>query len=122
MTTRNATGHVRMVVPKITIAMMICGIVSAAGVGAASAAAQDDGVPALKVKFDPQSLTTEQGARQLYRRLRNAASEVCPDYASEGRLFSVAVLECRKQALARAVMKINNPRLVAVYQSSMKNG
>ena len=59
---------------------------------------------------------------QLYRRLRNAASEVCPDYASEGRLFSVAVLECRKQALARAVMKINNPRLVAVYQSSMKNG
>jgi UrcA family protein len=112
-----------MMAPKITIAMIICGIVSAAAVGAASAATQDDSVvPTLKVKYDPQSLTTEQGARQLYQRLRNAASEVCPDASGEGRLFPEAVLECRKQALARAVMQINNPRLVAVYQSSMKNG
>jgi UrcA family protein len=96
--------------------------VSAAAVGAASAATQDDSVvPTLKVKYDPQSLTTEQGARQLYQRLRNAASEVCPD-STQGRLFQGPVLECRKQALARAVMQINNPRLVAVYQSRMKNG
>jgi UrcA family protein len=121
MTTRNATSQVRMVVPKITLAMIICGVVSAASVGAASAAAQDDGAPALTLKYDPQSLTTERGAQQLYRRLRNAASVVCPD-PIEGRLLPRAVLECRRQALARAVMKINDPRLVAVYQSSAKNG
>jgi UrcA family protein len=122
MTTRNATSHVRMVVPRITLGMMICGIVSAAAVGAASAATEDDGSPALTVKYDPTTLNTDQGARQLYSRLESAANELCPQYASEGRLPSPAARECRKQAVARAVMKINNPRLVAVYQSSVKNG
>jgi UrcA family protein len=113
---------VRMVLPKITIAMMICGIVSAVGVGAASAATSEADVPAVTVKYDPMSLTTDQGARQLYNRLENAASELCPQYASSGHLVPPAVHTCRKQAVARAVLKINNPRLVAVYQASAKNG
>jgi UrcA family protein len=122
MTTPNAVRQVRMVTPRITIAMMICGVVGALGVGAASAAAGDDEVPAVTVKYDQAALSTDRGARQLYARLQRAASAVCVSNVSSGEFVSAAVLECRNQALARAVMKINNPRLVAVYQSSAKNG
>jgi UrcA family protein len=122
MTTQNAASPVRLALPKITIAMMVCGIVSAVGVGAASAAASEDDVPAVALKYDPMSLTTDRGARELYKRLKYAANQVCPQYAATGPFVSAAVQQCRDQAVARAVLKINNPRLVAVYQSSIKNG
>jgi UrcA family protein len=122
MTTPNATRPARMVLPKITIAMLICGIVSAAGVGVAVAATGEGDVPAVAVKYDPMSLTSDRGARQLYSRLKNAAAEVCPQYAGGGLLVSAAIQACRDQAVARAVLQINNPRLVAVYRSSIKNG
>jgi UrcA family protein len=122
MTTQDTTRQVRMTLPKITLAMMICGIVSAAGIGAASAATADDSAPSLTVKYDPMALQSDNGARQLYRRLEAAANELCPQFASDGHLVSSVTQQCRKQALARAVMQINNPRLVAVYRSNIGNG
>ncbi len=104
--------------PKVTLAMLICGIFAAAAAGAAS---PDQDTPAVKVQYDPAVLATESGARHLYARLARAAAEVCPEYVSP-HLVSPEVQACRAHSLQAAVMKINNPRLVAVYQSNAHIG
>ena len=48
-----AEKTLRVSLPKVTIAMLFCGIVSAAGIGAASAAVSDEDVPSVVVKFRP---------------------------------------------------------------------
>jgi UrcA family protein len=117
-----STRQIRVVRPKITLAMILCGVVGAAGIGAVSAATPDDESSSVAVKYDPQSLSTQDGARALYRKLVRAAEEVCPTNSASPFLPSPAVVECRAQSVARAVFKINNPRLVAVYNTSTKHG
>jgi UrcA family protein len=115
-------GQVPVSSPKITIAMIVCGIVGAAFIGAASAATTDDGAPSITVRYNPQSLDTQSGARALYSRLVQAAVEVCPQGSDSPYWISEQVRECRKQAVARAVFQVNNPRLAAVYAASSKSG
>ncbi len=103
-----------------TALMLLCGIVGAACSGAASAATSDDDVLSVAIHYDPQSLDTDSGARMLYRRIVNAAAEVCPQF-SNPRWISDAVRRCREEAVAHAVMKINNPRLAAIYAASSRN-
>ena len=67
--------------PKVTLAMILCGIVSAAGMaaaGAASAATQDGDVPSKAVRYDSASLLTDTGAHVVYRKIVSAAEAVCP--------------------------------------------
>jgi UrcA family protein len=108
--------------PKITIAMIICGILSAAGIGAANAATPGDEPMAVTVHYDPQNIATDAAARALYRQLVSAAEKVCPAAAGSPHLLSPQVRECREQAVARAVYQINNPKLVAFYSTSAKHG
>jgi UrcA family protein len=93
-----------------------------AGAGAASANETYNDVPALVVRYHADMLATDSGARTLYRRLAYAAEQVCPSLLSNTRLPNAAVAECRQQALAAAVNKIHNERLVAVYAASSKSG
>jgi UrcA family protein len=107
--------------PKVTLAMILCGIVSAAGMAAASAATQDGNVPSHAVKYDSASLLTDTGAHDVYRKIVSAAQTVCP--ANPGSMIlSGAVQECRAQAIATAVMKINNSRLAAIHDSASGKG
>jgi UrcA family protein len=122
MNTLESTRQVRVVRPKITLAMILCGVVGAAGIGAVSAATPDDEASSVAVKYQPQDLSTQDGARALYRKLVRAAEEVCPTNSASPLVPSTAVAECRAQSIARAVFKINNPSLVAVYNASVKHG
>jgi UrcA family protein len=108
--------------PKITLAMFMCGIVSAACVGAASAATPEEDTLSVAVQYDPQNVSTQEGAKVLYRKLVRAAADVCPADSSSPHLLSRSVQECREQSIARAVFKVNNPSLVAVYNTSTKHG
>jgi UrcA family protein len=72
--------------------------------------------PSLMVQYDARSLATEDGARTLYRRIESAARQVCPDDSSVDLMARPAVLECREQAVSRAVHQINNSRLLNVYE------
>jgi UrcA family protein len=105
--------------PKMTLAMLLCGIVSAAGVGVASAATAQDNSPAITVKYDPAALQTDRGAQQVYNRLADAAAELYP--SSSPHWVPSQVRQWREQSIARAVMTINSPKLVAVYTSTVKN-
>jgi UrcA family protein len=107
--------------PKVTIAMILCGIVSAAGMAAASAAAQQADVPSVVVKYESASLLTDDGAHTVYRKIVAAAEEVCP--ANPGSIIlSGSVRQCREQSIARAVMKINNSRLAAIHERASRSG
>jgi len=103
-----------------TALMLLCGIAGAAYSGAASAATGNDEVPSVAIHYDRQSLDTDSGARTLYRRIVNAAAEVCPQQSSSSYIISDAVRRCRQEAVARAVMKIDNPHLAAVYAASSR--
>jgi UrcA family protein len=107
--------------PPVTIAMILCGIVGTAGMAAASAATQDEAVPSLVVKYRADSLLTDRGAHVVYRKIVNAAEEVCPA-APGSRLLSESVRQCRAQSIARAVMQINNSRLAAIHDSVSRSG
>jgi UrcA family protein len=107
--------------PKVTIAMILCGIVGAAGMAAASAATQETDAPSLTVRYDSASLLTDTGAHTVYRKIVSAAEAVCP--ANPGSLIlSGAVQQCRAQSIAAAVMKINNSRLAAIHDSASRKG
>jgi UrcA family protein len=113
--------------PKVTLAMILCGIVSAAGMAAASAASaasaatQDADVPSRAVKYDSASLLTDTGAHVVYRKIVFAAAAVCP--ANPGSvILSAAVQQCRAQAIAAAVMKVNNARLAAIHENASRKG
>jgi UrcA family protein len=95
---------------------------AAAGIGfAAAAGAQStDQVPNLVVRYRPASLDTDSGVRQLYSRLVSAAEAVCVQ--PDGRVPSAAVVECRKQAVARAVAQIHNSRLATMSAGYAKMG
>ena len=107
--------------PRITLMMVLCGLAGAAAAGAANAATVADDVPSVVVRYQTAGLSTDSGTRALYRRLVNAAEEVCPVSAGT-RFVTRAVEQCRDQALARAVQQIGSPALAALHASSSKNG
>jgi UrcA family protein len=106
---------------RITRMWVLCGLVGAASMGAASAATVDDDVPRIVIHYYQDSLTTDSGARALYHRLVNAAEQVCPGAPIGSRLISNAARECREQSIARAVREINSPRLAALHANVSKN-
>ncbi len=120
--TKTTCGQVGVSRPKVTLMMIMCGIVGAVSAGAVSAATTDEDVLTMKVRYSPSSLATEQGAKALYRRLVDAAVEVCPQYGGHPHWVTEAVRHCREQAIANAVFKINNPRLAAVHATNAKIG
>lgn len=107
--------------PTLPLLMVLCGLVGAVSANAAGRAPVEGDVPAIAVKFDPQSLVTDGAVRALYGRIVAASRQVCPDM-SVGRIPSASVEACRRQSIERAVLHVNNPRLAALYATSSKNG
>lgn len=120
--TETSTTGVAVSRPKITLLMVLCGLVGVTSVGAVNAATPAENVPSITVRFDPQSLETDSGARAVYRRLETAAKAVCPDPVQSRPFASRAVEHCREQAVARAVHAIDSPRLAEIYTTSAKRG
>ena len=107
--------------PKITLLMVLCGLVGATASGAISAASVADDVPRQVVRYSPDTLNTDTGVRSLYHRIVKAAEQVCP--VTPGRHFiTAAIAECRAQAVARAVQQIDNPRLAELHAANSRSG
>jgi UrcA family protein len=107
--------------PKVTLLMVLWGVIGAVGAGAVSAASAADDVPRQVVKYSPATLNTDAGVRSLYHRIVKAAEEVCPT-PSGTRFVPTGVAECRAQSVARAVRQIDNPHLAALYAEYSKRG
>jgi UrcA family protein len=97
--------------------MLLGGFVGLAAAGVAAAAPTSVDAPAVSVRYNADTLATDSGARVLYRRLVEAAADVCPQ-PTESRITGPRVVQCRDEAIAAAVSKIHNQRLAAVHAAA----
>jgi UrcA family protein len=116
-TTFKATG------PGAKLALVALGAVAGVlGVGTAGAAGTDSDVPSVVVKYSEQSLSTDSGVRHLYSQIVRAANQVCPVSSTRDLIVQRRIEECRNQAIAQAIHKVDNSRLAALYATHSKNG
>jgi UrcA family protein len=90
--------------------------------GVAHAAAPLDEVPTVVVHYGDLDLSTQDGARALYKRISYAAAKVCPSEDSRDLARYAHAQACREEAIARAVREINSPQLAALRDAHTKRG
>jgi UrcA family protein len=93
-----------------------------AGAMAAGATGLDNDPPSVTLMYSQQSLATNDGVSDLYRRITFAAKQVCPELSSTGLAPRSRVAQCREQAVAVAIRQIGNSQLAALHASHSKNG
>jgi UrcA family protein len=94
----------------------------AGSLGVAQAATPVTDFPQIAVSYSDLDLASSEGNRELYKRIANAAREVCP-YPNARSLSEVEVNHsCREAAIAKAVRQINSPALVALRAERVKRG
>lgn len=73
----------------------------------------------VAVQYGDLDLSNPRQASELYSRITAAANKACTSYAVDGRSLVVHTLirTCVNNAVATAVTKIGEPKLVAVYNS-----
>jgi UrcA family protein len=98
--------------------LLLGGFAGLAVAGAAGASPASGDAPALAVRFSADMLATDSGAKALYRRLAQAAEQVCPSQPTETRIVPAEVVKCREQAITAAVNKIHNQRLATVHAAA----
>lgn len=102
--------------------LMLGSLAGLMAAGAAGAASPDRDLPSVVVKYSDQSLATDDGVNALYRRITQAAKQVCPEVPIRELGLWSQVKECRAQAIARAIGQIGNSRLAALHAVRSKNG
>jgi UrcA family protein len=101
--------------------LLLAGGLTVAAAGAANASPPD--VSSVKIRYTTASLTTDSGTEALYHRLVRAAERVCEEWHISSSPFPrEGEKKCREEAVAGAVEKIHNPRLVALYAGKSKAG
>jgi UrcA family protein len=100
---------------------MAWGIVASAAIawggGNAAQAGEPDNTVAHKVvSFRDLNLNSPEGVAVLYRRINNAAYEVCGD-PDRFDLSELKLQICVKDAVSRAVAQVNSAMLTNLYQA-----
>lgn len=83
----------------------------------AAFAALDDDPPTITVKFAELDLSRQEGAQELYRRIKSAAHAVCNATGGsfEAQRFSKH-RQCFQTAVDDAVSRVNRPTLTALHK------
>lgn len=97
-------------------------VVSGAAFAGAPAGKSFDTAPAVTVRYDDLNLGSDRGTAALYRRIANAARQVCPDEFSRDLTTVAASRACQAQAIARAVQDVNSPKLALVHEEHLRHG
>ena len=96
-------------VTALVVLTVVATLASARGVSAAELYA----TKTVYYKFS--ELATDEGARALYRRIAEAAAMACPPEDSRRPDETAVSRECQRQAIERAVARIDNARLAAIF-------
>jgi UrcA family protein len=88
-----------------------CFMSTAALCSALSTTAEAQDVPSKVVKFNDLDITTPDGAKVLYRRIRAAARDVCDASTGSDPVLRGAVKVCIDKAVDKAVKDVNAPML-----------
>jgi len=78
--------------------------------------------PSIVVKYSDLDLSTTEGATTLYKRIKAAASLVCPYGNARELSFKAVGASCRADAIERAVRSIHNTELAAVHDEHTRRG
>ena len=73
--------------------------------------------PARTVHYAALDLNTQAGAAVLYKRIRNAAEQVCGDVGARGLAEAAAAKACVDRAIFASVRTVNNPSLTSEYNT-----
>jgi UrcA family protein len=76
-----------------------------------------NGVPARTVHYSDLNLNTQAGAAILYKRIRNAAEQVCGDVGSRELAQAMAAKACVNRAIYASVRSMNNLMLTGEYNA-----
>ena len=102
--------------------LALAGALAAMSITAISFAAAADVVPSVAVHYDDLNLANLAGINTLYRRISNAAFQVCLDTFSGDRTVVTAVERCQADSIAKAVAVVNNQQLTLLYASRVSHG
>jgi UrcA family protein len=72
---------------------------------------------ARTVRYSDLNLNTQAGAAVLYKRIRNAAVEVCGDVDSRQLAQAAAAKACVDRAIFTGVRSVNAPKLTIEYNA-----
>lgn len=103
----------------LAAALVTAGIMS--GAAGATTATPSGEVPKQVVEYGDLNLDRAEGITALYRRVSNAAEQVCAPLASRELARMSARKDCINGAISRAVTQINVPALTA-YASARGHG
>jgi len=101
----------------LTASNSLRGLIAIAIVAAVSATAVASDPTRQTVKFADLNISTPEGASALYTRIHEAAAAVCSHY-----IFTTddAADRCVRDSTAKAVTRVNQPALYAVYNTKNK--
>ncbi len=71
------------------------------------------------VTYGDLNLDSQPGAKALYARLRNGAEDVCSSFEGRDMFFKRLWQTCFDQAVAAAVVQINNPGLTTLHNQTV---
>ena len=72
-------------------------------------------VPARTIHYSDVNLNTQAGAEVLYKRIHDAAEQVCGDVGSRQLDQATAAKACVDRAVSGSVRAVNNRQLTSVY-------
>lgn len=73
-------------------------------------------IESVRVSYADLDLSSSEGARTLYARLRNAAENVCDVYERQSVREMLDARDCRDHALDKAVQQVGSQQLLAIHQ------
>jgi UrcA family protein len=91
-------------------------LLSVCSVGVQTARA-DESARQVKVSYADLNLSSMQGAEALYRRIKNAAGEVCYPREEKNLALMASRRACIHTAMSDAVTHVGSPTLMAVYNT-----
>ena len=82
-----------------------------------------NGEKSVTVSYGDLDITRAEGVKVLYRRLKNAANEVCGVHVGDREILGVITVKnkCVKSAIADAVKSIHNDQLDALHYREDKS-
>lgn len=81
-----------------------------------------DDVPAVRVRYADLDLRTDQGVRELYRRIERAARQVCPAADSRDLTQLALARRCEAGAVSRAIEAVHSSKLAVLHASQARGG
>jgi UrcA family protein len=102
--------------------LAVCGLGAASLAASAATPIPESDAPSITVRYGDLDLSTDKGTRVLYRRLSGAANLVCPRVDNRDLTQATLAAQCRSDAIAKAVKKVNNAHLAEIASSRTHAG